>query len=323
MALINTVADIKKHNSAISVGVEMENVQSFIDDAIESHIIPRIGRAQFDELVAARTTLTGKQIPAFNFIQKSCVGFLLAYYAVSGAVTIDNTGIFVVKGTNKAPASDKKLMSLRKDSFLKGYGALEQAVDYLEASLADFPLYLASDQHRKNRALLINSSTEFQDAGVNIGGNGPLYQVLKAYQVDAENTYINNILGDDLNETLRAAILSGTTTEVQKKLLEKLRMPLACLTMMEAIPYLSISIDSDGIYQLSDSVGGMAANVETKSSASDNRVAIAMYSLQTKAERQIETLRKWLKEHQAEFTDYTVPTAVILNSDPTSNMYFL
>jgi hypothetical protein len=323
MELIKDASEIKKHNSAIDKSIEINNVKSFIDDAIESHIIPRIGRAQFDQIVAARDALTDKQKPLFNLLQRSCVGFMLAYYAVSGAITIDNTGIFVTKGTNKLPASDKKLMSLRKDSFLKGYGSLEQAIDYLEENLADFPLYLVSDQHKKNRSLLINSSSEFESAGVNIGGNAQLFQILKAYQIDAENTYINNILGDDLNETLRAAILSGTTSDIQKQLLTKVRSAVASLTMMEAIPYISISIDSDGIFQLSDSVGGMAANVETKSSASEGRLQSAMFGFQVKGERQIEKLRQWLKKNKSEFTDYTVPTSVILNSDPTSNFYFL
>jgi hypothetical protein len=196
MELIKESSEIKKHNSAIDKSLELNNVKSFIDDAIDNHIIPRIGRAQFDAIVAAREALTDKQKPVFNLLQRSCVGFMLAYYAVSGAITIDNTGIFVTKGTNKLPASDKKLMSLRKDSFLKGFGSLEKAIDYLEENLADFPLYAGSDQHQLNRSLLINSSSEFQSAGVNIGNNAQLYEILKTYQSDAEDTYINKILGE-------------------------------------------------------------------------------------------------------------------------------
>lgn len=323
MALIDNVQDIKKHNSAISIQMELSGVQSFIDDGIDNHIIPAIGRTVFNELIAAKAALTEVQKPAFDFVQKSCVGFLLAYYSVSGAVQINSGGIYVVKGANTAPASDKKLMALRKDGFEKGYNALEFAVNYLEANKDSFPTYKNSDERKKNRSMFINSSAEFQESGVNIGNNAQLYQVLRTYQEDAERTYVNNLIGTELNILLRGLILNGGASGIQKQLIKEIQRPVASLTMLEAIPYLSLSIDATGIYQLSETVGGISGNVENRTAAEINRVQIAMYRLQQKGEGQLETLRKWITKHKDEFPEYTVPGVIDLNDDPNSNIYFL
>jgi hypothetical protein len=323
MALIETAADIKQHNGAVNHDIELKSVKSFIDDAIDLFLIPAIGRTSYNGIVNARLTLTPEQAPAFTLLQKACVGFFLAAYAVSGAVVIDGSGISVRRGPTVAPASDKKLMALRKDSLDKGYAAIEQLIIYLEEFIVNFPTYQNSTERKRNRSLLINTSAEFQAAGVNIGNSAQLYQVLRTYQEDAERTYINRLLGDNLNTLIRSKISSGVPDETYDALIREVQRPVATFTLLEAIPYMAVSIDATGIYQLSETVGGISGNVENRSSAEVGRLQTAMYRLQIKGEMQLESLRKWIAKNKSQFIDYTIPEEVIINNNPDSNTYFL
>jgi hypothetical protein len=324
MALITTPADIKRHNSAVAADMKLASLQSFIDDAINKHIIPGIGRKTYNQMIASPESLTDVQKGLYQLLQKSCVGFMLAYYSGSGSLQINDAGIFVLKSGNQLPASDKKLMTLRDDSFETGFNALELAINYMESYLADFPIYRDSPERKTNRSLLINCAAEFQSAGINIKGSSSVYHVLRTYQVDAERTYINPLLGDELSALLREVILNGNGTEIQKQLIKEVQRPVATFTMMEAIPWMALSIDATGVYTLSNSVGGMAANVETKATADSGRLQRAMFILQAKGDQQLETLRKWIKKRKAEFSAvYTPPDLVDINGDLTSNVIFL
>src|SRR5690606_36293899 len=123
--------------------------------------------------------ITAKESALLLLLQKAAVNFALGYYVNSGAVNISNAGITVTKSDKRLPASDKKLVALRRDCFESAYGALEKAVDYLESNLADFTEYAGSDEYKANRAYFINNSKDFQSNGVNIGNSAQLYQVLK------------------------------------------------------------------------------------------------------------------------------------------------
>lgn len=323
MSLINSNQEIKRHNSAVSIDLTIESVQSFIDDGINRNIIPKIGRVFFNEIVDARDNLTSDQKIVFNLLQKSCIGFMMAYYSTSGALQISDAGISVLKGANNLPASDKKLMALKKESYQIGYHSLEQAVNYISESPAKFPTYQASKEHAKNRALLINNSSEFQESGVNIGYNAQLYDVLRIYQKDVESTYLLPLLGTNLRARLKTSILNNSLSEIEDDLLSELRKPVACFTLLEAIPYLAISLDSSGIYQLNETVGGISGNVENRTAAEVDRLSRAMYHLQAKGERQVETLRKWLQKNKDQFPEYAATSKVDLNDDPNSNIYVL
>jgi len=233
-------------------------------------------------------------------------------------VQISNSGIHVYKGANQLPASDKKIMALKKQNIAAGYNALEMAVSFLEDHLEDFPAYAGSSERSANLALLINTSAEFQNAGVDIRKDARLYQTLRITQRNVEDSLIEPTLGE-IKQALHLGIIAKNLSAVQIELLKKVRKAVAFYTMAEAIPDMAISIDSTGIYELSETVGGISGNVENRSSAGDKRLAIAMSSFYAKAEAQMENIRKYLVAHAGDFA-YAVPEEVNINQ-PGSNVY--
>jgi hypothetical protein len=322
MALIDTPKELKAHNSALAGGMKLESVQSFIDEAINRHIIPAIGYGQYTELVAVKAAVPNdQQKRVIDLLQKSLVGFMIYYWSDQGAVMFSDAGIHVAKDANKLPASDKKIISLKKQNIFSGYSNLELAISFIEDNINDFPIYKVSAAHESNRSLLINTSREFQDAGVNINYDARLYQTLRTYQQDVESTYLESALGSTLKDALHLAILNGTVTPAQKELLKRVRKAVAFYTMAEAIPFMALSMDASGIFELSETVGGISGNVENRSSASDRRLAVAMNGYLMNAEKHLEVLRKYLNDHKEDF-NYISPEAVNINDSYTNTYFF-
>lgn len=322
MAIIDNADEIKKHNSAIESGIELVNLQSFINDAIDSRIIPAIGLNQYNEIVTKKALNDFAYLRLIHLMQAAIVGFMIADYTMNGAVTINSVGVMVSRSDKTAPASDKKLMQLRKYNLQKGFSSLEMLVNHLEENLQLFPLYEASVAHQNNRSLLINQTLEFQAAGVQLNDNYQLYRSIRIHQQNAEETFIYPTLGDTISENLLAKILSNSLTNPEKLLLKKVQKPLAAFTMSEALKAKALIIDSDGVYQLSETVGGISGNVENRTPPSDALINKTICAYTIRAEQELQTLRQYLKANAQDF-NYTVPPAVNINDGSAPNIYLL
>ncbi|MCX2473570.1 hypothetical protein OQZ33_04415 [Pedobacter sp. MC2016-05] len=321
MALFDTIDELKKHNSALQANLELGNLQSFIDDAITQKLIPAIGFDQYNDFLAVKEG-NAKQKFALQLAQKAVTGFTIYNYSDNGSVQINGAGILVPYSEKMRPASDKKLMQLRKSNIKAAFAALELLVSFLEDNKIDFPIYAVSEERKENRSLLINTSAEFQKAGVQIGNDAQLYQTLRVFQANAEETYIIPNLTESLAASLKAKMLSNSLTDIEKELLKKVHKALAPYTMIEAVPYLLLNIDSNGVFELSETVGGVSGNVENRNPATERAISRVLNGYCMKAEQHLETLRKFMKAN-AEALSYTVPTAVLYNDDPNSNIYVL
>lgn len=322
MSLLDNIEELKKCNSALSGSMELENIQSYIDDAINNFIIPEVGYEQVTALIIAKGDDPSEKEKRLIFLlQKSAVGFMIYYWADQGAVEFSDVGIHVAKSDKKAPASDKKIISLKKQNISAGYSNLEMAISFLEENINDFPIYNSSPEHIENRSLLINTAKEFQKSGVNINNDVRLYRTLRVYQSDMESTYIEPVLGYDLKQALHLGIRDNSLDEIHQSLLKKVQRAIANYTIYEAIPFMAINIDASGIYQLSETVGGISGNVENKQAATDKMLARAMNNSFMKAEQELEAIRKFLVANYNQL-NYTTPESVDIN-DQESNIYFL
>jgi hypothetical protein len=321
MALFENIIELRKYNSALSGNIELDNLQSFINEGLNRHIYQAIGYDQVTTLIDQKATASVKQDRVLDLLQHAAVAFMVYYWADQGAVQFSDLGIHVAKDSNKLPASDKKIIALKKQNIGSGYAALETAVSFLEDNINDFPIYKESAEHARNRALLINTATEFQGSGVNINQDARLYATLRSYQETIEATYIEPVLGYDIKEALHLAILNNSLSAEQQQLLKRVRKAVAAYTMAEAIPFMVLSMDASGIFQLSETVGGISGNVENRSSASDLRLSVAMNRYHMSAEQHLETVRKYLAAHKADF-GYTTPEPININ-DNYQNVFFI
>lgn len=323
MALLDNIQEVRQHNGAVNNTMELVNIQSYLDDAINFFLLPVIDQVTFDGIVAAKSNESASIYlkRMLSLLQKAAVGYAIANYTDNGAVNIGNTGIGVTKSEKSAPASDKKLIALKRSNLKAAYQARELAVEFLEKNISQFTAYAASDEHKRNRSLLINTSIEFQDAGVNIGYSAELYYSLRTYISNATENIIMPLIGETYLNSLQQAIVSNTTSDFQKQLLKRIRKPLAAAALAEAIPYRAVSIDANGIFELSDTVGGISGNVENRSSASDKRLVAAMTGLTVRADQELETLRKFINAN-TEAMGIEPIAKVEINDGSAPNTYF-
>ncbi|WP_285055137.1 DUF6712 family protein [Pedobacter ginsengisoli] len=323
MSLLDNPAEVKLHNSAVAANIDLQNVQSFIDDAILKHLVPAIGQEQFDVIVAGKGGYAdgskGKRV--LLLLQKAAVNFMVGAYADFGAVQINSAGISVIKSSNSAPASDKKLMILKRKSLFDAFNALEAAVNFLESNINDFTEYKNSVNHIANRSLLINTAYDFQFAGVNIGSSSRFYQALRIYQRKVESDHIEPLIGSVLMDMLRGFVLTSTGNAKQKALITKLQPAVAFFTMAKALVYLPVSVDESGAYELSETVGGISGNVENRNPAQEKQLMTARSGYLCDGKTELATITKWLVANKADFPDYAVPEDFDMNDGSAPNVY--
>lgn len=325
MALFDNITEVKRHNSAVTGDLGLTNIQSFIDDAVNSHVIPKIGRAQYNALITGKGGFASDsiQMTMLLLIQKAVASFTIAYYSANGAVEISDAGIHVTKTEKRLPASDKKILALRRQNLTAGYAALEMAVIYAEGNKGTFTQYAASDERPINLSGYINTSVEFPQT---IQIDAELYSRVRSIQLKVEEDLIDTILGTTVAETLRDHILNGGLLDPEKELLKKIRRALAPLTIAEAIPYQLVSLDPTGAYVFSDTVGGISGNVENRTPAELQRLQVTMNKLSMDGEKYKESLRLWMNDNIDSFTGYTASTAASMadiNKNVDGNVYFM
>jgi len=318
--LINSTAELKQAMGAVRTDLKFEAIQSFVDDAEINHIIPAIGQAQYDAL--RETGLDATQARALALLRKSVSNFTIHYYAAFGAVSIDETGITVLKDDRRLPASDKKVFQLRTQSRLDGFKALEATVNFLEANRSAFSPYISSQAHTDNRALFTNTTADFE-RGINLRGNSEVFYSLRSTMRMVEENYLEPVLGETVTNALRAAILINTLSTDQQQLLQKIWATVPYLTIGEAIPMRLVEMDGSGLISASNKSN--SDNIEELSPGETRKLQAMMNSMLQNGQTQLAKLKKWLNANADKFSGYTAADieALAKLNDEDRSFYFM
>lgn len=325
MALIDTAEELQAANSSITKQLSVSSLQSFLDTAEWNIITPVVGFEQLQELIAGKDAFAegSAELQALRLLQRAAVNLALAEYAAFGAVVVDDMGIGVLSGDKKAPASDKKVMALRKQASAYGWGALEQCLRFFENNLGRFAKYTASGERKANLSCFISFSTDFPQK---VRVSAELLFGLRAVVEQCQDNYLGNLLGEALINRLKDSIYNRIISPAESQALTYIRRALGSVVLAEAVALRLATLDVTGLYQLSETVGGISGNVENRSSADLNRVEAIMNKLRRDGEADLERLRKWLNEHSAEFPEYAKSTSDVLgsmNENPDSKIFFI
>jgi hypothetical protein len=300
--LINSTADLKTGLGIIQADLDFAAFASFVDDADMRHIIPAISYAGYTAL--CQDMLSDKKTQALKLLQKAGANFAIHYSIAFSSVQIGESGIFVVKDNRQLPASDKKTYMLRLQSRSDGFAALEAAVNFMEANLADFTEYAGDPVHQTNRRYYVNTTAQFSQ-GFNLSGNAELFSILKTQISTVEENYIDRLLGDEVSAALRLAITEGTTSDIQKQLLVRIAKAVAPLTIAEAIPWRMISFDATGL--ITPTIKNNIENMEVSTEADLQRLQAVMNRAQATGESEIAKLKQFLAANIDQFTGYIAP----------------
>jgi len=351
MALFDTSEELKNINSAFAISFELNNIQSFLDDAQRKYILPLIGSETLAHILAAKqaakkaadlgpeqvhkqaTDVANKQTSELDaepsglsdyspqkklihLLQKAVLGFAFSEYSSYGALQIQDAGITVLSRENFRPASDAKMLALCKQSRHAGFEAQEALVECLEAHLNEFPSYAASAARQQNRAGFISSSAAFTQVSLAI--HASVFFQLKQELLRQEKELIRPLLGETRFQELKKAHQATVLTIDQQKLIEKIQAVIAPLALAETIPYGGLLIDGQGCFQ---------SNEDPLSTRAAHRLQLAMVQLLSRGKAELEQLRKMINKRTR---DAMHPVAsphnslkTTLDSVQQSNLYLL
>jgi len=300
MPLLKTTIQIKAHNSAIQNGLTFENLTSYRDSAEDKHIIPLIGRAFYNILNArildqGANPLTIEESELVRLLTKASANLTIAYYTSFGSVQLSNAGAHVTVSESQRIASDKKIAELKNASFLNGFDALYQALQYLHEHKTTIPFttYFADNAYTKNsflflqypqEAIYINSLTQ----------NPWLFDKLKGAQLRVIDTYLISLLGEALFLELQLKRKLQNLSPLQDELTKKIQKAVSFLTMAEGIVQNQLYVDANGIFSPSESTGGITGNFQMRDSPMLRDLNSYMHTFLSRGEAELENIRIFL-----------------------------
>lgn len=318
MRIITQVEQLKEANSAVSVDLALASLASYIDNA-EAEFIAIIGEAALTEVMALPVGL--------SLIRRAVVDLALAEYSSSGAIEISDKGIHVTKSEKYLPASDKKLLNFRLDSFNRGWRSFEQLIANMEANSAVYPQWRASQNRRDYFSTLFADSGEFSSFG-GIGISASLFKVLKPIIQRVQEDVLYNEYGEDLVDSIITKRLDGSLNMDERKMERKLMRVLAPLALADAIPYQMVQIQEGAVYTASISaLSSGSDNVQQFTAAEQSKLRSLLFRLSNEGESKRIGALKWLKENADKFQDFKGRDRIVYPieklNDKDSNVYLL
>jgi hypothetical protein len=142
------------------------------------------------------------------------------------------------------------------------------------------------------KALLISLSNIQVITGID--KNVPA-SLIRPHLITAQDTYIKDLLSEDLYDELSDAVFINDLTEEQTTLLEKLQYTLAWYAFFEA---------SDFIFLRSSNKGFNQKTSDNSNAATDEQYLFLKAKIKNKAESEAEIVRKWLVKNSSLYPNF-------------------
>ncbi|MGJ1295532.1 DUF6712 family protein [Sphingobacterium spiritivorum] len=315
MEFITNKEELKAAYSALTVDLSLKSISSFID-AVEYKLRAILGTDTADKI---------KNDPlALESIRKSIANLSLESYSSSGAILISDSGIHVSKSDKLLPASDKKLLSFRRDCKERGWTAFEQLIAVIESKTDVFSEWKDSQERKQYFNTFFYSSVEFSSfSGSSISSD--LFHILKPHISFVEEDVLEKNFGSELVKYLREKTYEGNLSIHEKKLLRYFLRITGPLALVEAIPYRLVQISDAGLYQSAITTSSGTDNIENFSPVQQRILNNLMVKLTSSGESSIVTAQKWLNDNIAQFPLYSEKKIYPIQNfnEPQENIYLL
>lgn len=220
----------------------------------QQHIIPQLGNDLYTQLNDAytaavdETTLSDLHKTLLDKCRQVIGPYLCYYYVPKSEVKLSDAGAQRMETATNKTAYQNQVVNYREQNLREAELATEFLLQYLDEKKTDYPSWAASTGFAKYKDLFIKSGTEFNE---NFTSQSPYrnYMAMRASMQDVEQISIRPLLGDALFAAMKLKDQTDpdTFTDNEKDLLKKLKKVIAYLTVANAIPFLNVRMDSNGI----------------------------------------------------------------------------
>ena len=261
MPLITTISEFKKYVDIDANAKIDKSLAPYINEAEQLYLVELLGQAFYDEFAAAYAgsvasmpvPLSADNLALLPYIQR-CVAYYAKFLAIPHlSVTFGDMGIRVNRGEDSDAAARWLIEKIQLECLKKGDTHADKLLEYLEnnATNAKYATWFASDANTKNSGYIVYG-TSIASKHINISKSRRIFLQLRNTMRDIESKFIVKQLGQAQYDEIVSQLKAGTVSTDNTKLIDRIQ-PIVCKRALEIrLPFLRVSIQSDGIWLYSD-----------------------------------------------------------------------
>jgi hypothetical protein len=303
MALIKSQIELKAHLGGIQKNANFATWTPFIQQAEIKYMIPFLGEAFYAELDVLHN---GGGPNAIQSELISRLGRALSYYTLLEALPMLNIHVgelgVVQQSDSENTATPATAWSYNKAEHQASTNAdrfFDNALDYLQLNVDSFATYKASDNYSDKKELLIESPKIFDDQ-VSIGKSRRTFLLLLPHLKRVQSKSIRSKIGAEMYDELITQKKADALTPANRALINEIIPALANLTMFEALPYLSVQINGNGIHVINEN-----ENVRQKLQAGPNDKSILLDRLLKAGESDLNGVQRFLYANISDYATFS------------------
>ncbi len=267
MPLITTTAEIKKY-LAIDANTRIESMAPFIDEAEILFIIPILGQAFYDELIADYDPDPGNMTPdnqeVMPYIQRA-ESYYMAFLSVDQiGVNFGDLGIQQQRGDNSDAAPLWKVGNLKQSYIRNADLNAEKLLSFLEANASPtkYDAWYSSSSNTRTQGFIVYN-TSIASLYVDINESRLIFLRMKKRIFDIETNYVSKLICQDQYDELVDQIKSDTITAQNQALIDKIQPFVSKFALYLTLPSIRVAVGPQGITFYSSNDGFTQREIST------------------------------------------------------------
>jgi hypothetical protein len=234
--------------SGFKSGTNFAELNVIIDNIEEEYLIPYLGIAQYNQLLSIVNSNSNSNIK-LKFIDKckSIVGaFVTHKYASKSEINLSSAGLKIIDGDGSKGPYQYQRNDYLKFFYKEGFTFIDKLLSFLFENKTEFPLWANSDACEKCSKLFIRSGSEYRQSIITAEPSIIYWNIVfKLQEIEDFNLY--PVFGEDFITDLKVKHNNKTLSNKEKHLVYLLQKYTAYAATAAAIPFLQISLDSNGL----------------------------------------------------------------------------
>ncbi|MES2457188.1 MAG: DUF6712 family protein [Bacteroidota bacterium] len=305
-------SDTVKEYAQISGTVDLTAMRATINFVEDQHIQSILGKELYTSLKEAyadAATDADLVSPELTDLLEQCrkvIGPMLCYYyAPKVDIQISDSGVQRIETTTNKTAFQYQNTNFAQANLREGEACTELLIEYLEDHRDSFPQWRDSKAFEKYRSLFIKTGKEFDELYTS---HTPYrnYWAIRAKMFDVEENNIRELLGDTMYDAMKVKDRDDDYewTEIEAKLVTRIKKAIAYLTVAFAIPMLNVRIESNGLSVVAFSSFSTNEKDNTRSGADDNARTELIRACNASGQVWINNAVNFITANPDEFSDW-------------------
>jgi len=195
--ILTTIAQMQAAGLDLDKNTKIEVLNPHIDAAEKNFLLPVLGQAFYEELIAdlEETTPSDTTIALLPYLQKPLAWNAYYLFFKKPVGSLSHSGFYKKTFDHSQPPAKWEIDQLKEELICTADKALDELAAFLRENIEDYPTWEDSDYFSKNSILLLPTASQF-DKYVKIGCSSRVFQRLLFFREQAERNIKKTICPD-------------------------------------------------------------------------------------------------------------------------------